>query len=95
MNQIECDNALSESEKILTKYYKRIVTGGKGSRSIAILFPLKLQTYIDFFLTIRPQLVSKENQYLFGCPGTTKWTRGDNSKICRKSKFTIPQSNFF
>lgn len=55
-------------KKILTKYYKRIVTGGKGSRAIAILFPLKLQTYIDFFLTIRPQLVSKENQYLFGCP---------------------------
>ncbi|CAH1958498.1 unnamed protein product [Acanthoscelides obtectus] len=79
VNQEECEKALSQSEKILTKYYKRIVTGGKGSRPIAILFPQTLQTYIDFFVKIRQEhhLVPENNPYLFGCPGTSKWTRGD------------------
>nr|CAI5825577.1 unnamed protein product [Callosobruchus analis] len=30
VNQDECLNALSDSEKMLTKRYKRIITGGKG-----------------------------------------------------------------
>ncbi|CAH1379249.1 unnamed protein product [Tenebrio molitor] len=30
INQEECMNALTESEKVLTKHYKRVVTGGKG-----------------------------------------------------------------
>ncbi|CAH1984521.1 unnamed protein product [Acanthoscelides obtectus] len=51
----------------------------KGSRPIAILFPQTLQTYIDFFVKIRQEhhLVPENNPYLFGCPGTSKWTRGD------------------
>ncbi|KAB0804413.1 hypothetical protein PPYR_01383 [Photinus pyralis] len=79
LNQEECINALSESEKALTKYYKRIVTGGKGSRPIAVLFPLNLQTYIDFFVKIRLEgnLVPHNNPYLFGCPNTEKWTKAD------------------
>ncbi|CAH0558692.1 unnamed protein product [Brassicogethes aeneus] len=78
-NQEEFENALSETEKILTKHYKRLVTGGKGSRAIAILFPIKLQDYIELFVNIRinSEIVPKDNKYLFGCPGTTKWTRGD------------------
>lgn len=78
-NQEECENALSETEKILAKYYKRFVTGGKGSRPIAILLPAKLQEYIRIFIKIRKSynMVPNENPYLFGCPGTTKWSRGD------------------
>lgn len=38
-NQEECMNALTESEKFLTRYYKHVVTGGKGSRPVVILFP--------------------------------------------------------
>ncbi|KAL1487661.1 hypothetical protein ABEB36_015638 [Hypothenemus hampei] len=73
-NQEECENALTETEKLLTKQYKRLVTGGKGSRSIAILLPLKLQEYIDYFVSIRKStdIVPNDNKYLFGCPGTTK-----------------------
>ncbi|XP_074031301.1 uncharacterized protein isoform X2 [Leptinotarsa decemlineata] len=80
INQEECEKALTESEKILTKYYKRIVTGGKGSKPVAILFPPYLQTFIDFFLKIRSEnqnIVPENNPYLFGSPGTVKWTRGD------------------
>lgn len=78
-NLEECKNALSESEKILTKYYKRIVTGGKGSKPITILFPPEVRTFLDFALQIRSEttLVQAENDYLFPCPGTLKWLRGD------------------
>lgn len=78
-NQEECEHALTETEKILAKSYKRLVTGGKGSRPIAILLPFQLQEYITFFIDIRKKynLVPNENPYLFGCPGTIKWTRGD------------------
>lgn len=78
-NQEECENALTETEKVLAKYYKRFVTGGKGTRPIAILLPAKLQEYINIFIDIRMShdMVPNENPYLFACPGTTKWTRGD------------------
>lgn len=79
VNQEECEKALSDSEKMLTKHYKRIVTGGKGSKPVAILFPLILQSYIDLIVKLRNEtnLVPSNNPYLFGYPGTTKWTRGD------------------
>ncbi|CAH0560630.1 unnamed protein product [Brassicogethes aeneus] len=79
VNLKEFENALTESEKNLTKHYKRLVTGGKGSRAIAILLPITLQTYIDLFIKIRSEtnLVPDKNPYLFACPGTVKWTRGD------------------
>lgn len=78
-NQEECESALSETEKVLTKHYKRLVTGGKGCKPTAILLPRQLQEYINFFIDIRISygLVPNQNSYLFGCPGTTKWTRGD------------------
>ncbi|KAL1516506.1 hypothetical protein ABEB36_000415 [Hypothenemus hampei] len=74
-NQKECENALSETEILLTKHYKRLVTGGKGNKSIAILLSLKLQEFIDFFINVRlnTDIVFNENPYLFGCPGTTYW----------------------
>jgi hypothetical protein len=39
-------NALTESEKVLAKHYKRVVTGGKGSRAVVILFPQSVQNYL-------------------------------------------------
>nr|CAI5841642.1 unnamed protein product [Callosobruchus analis] len=94
MNQKECENALSETEKILAKYYERFVTGGKGSRQVAILLPVQLQEYIQLFTDIRANndLVPNENPYLFACPGTTKWTRGDViiSKFAKKADLQYP-----
>ncbi|CAH1380921.1 unnamed protein product, partial [Tenebrio molitor] len=37
-NQEECLNSLNETEKELSKHFKRITTVGKGSRSVPILF---------------------------------------------------------
>lgn len=72
VNQEKC-------EKVLAKHYKRLVTGGNGSRPVAILLPIKLQNYIDFFLSVRSKfnLVPQNNMFLFGCPGTEKRTRAD------------------
>lgn len=95
INQEECEKALSESEKVLTKHYKRIVTGGKGSKPVAILFPSSLQTYIDFLIKIRStnDLIPQNNTYLFGCPGTMKWTRGDVviRKFAENANLEYPQ----
>ncbi|XP_074026088.1 uncharacterized protein isoform X2 [Leptinotarsa decemlineata] len=95
IDQEECERALTESEKVLTKYYKRVVTGGKGSRPVAILFPVHLQSFIDLFIKIRLEthLVPQNNPYLFGCPGTTKWTRGDVviRKFAKEANLEFPQ----
>lgn len=53
LNQQKFLASLSESEKELTKYYKRIVTGGKGGRQIVILFPPNLQNFMDIIITVR------------------------------------------
>ncbi|KAI4464786.1 hypothetical protein MML48_3g00014709 [Holotrichia oblita] len=53
MDQEEFSSVLTESEKVLTSTYKRVVAGGKGSRAITILFPKNLQKYIDLLLEIR------------------------------------------
>lgn len=47
------ETALTESEKLLTKQYKRIVNGGKGSRAVVILVPQLLQRFIDLLLENR------------------------------------------
>ncbi|KAF2889874.1 hypothetical protein ILUMI_16299, partial [Ignelater luminosus] len=78
-NQEECLNSLSESEKVLTKHYKRVVTEGKGSRPIVILFPQSLQDYMNIIINIRQStnLVPENNVYLFAHSGSECWTRGD------------------
>ncbi|KAK7597974.1 hypothetical protein V9T40_014930 [Parthenolecanium corni] len=68
-NAEECLKALSPTEKALTKYYKRIVTGGKGSRPVVILLPKNLQRYVEFMIKIRKTgMVPSENPYLFALP---------------------------
>ncbi|CAH1990633.1 unnamed protein product [Acanthoscelides obtectus] len=76
-NEIRKMNSLAASQTLIASSFDD--NSGKGSRPIAILFPQTLQTYIDFFVKIRQEhhLVPENNPYLFGCPGTSKWTRGD------------------
>lgn len=62
--------ALSESEKTLTKTFKRVVTSGKGSKPVPLLFSKNMQTLIEVLLTIRNLYVPQSNQYLFANPNT-------------------------
>lgn len=83
-NQEELMDSLSPSERMLTKNYKKVVTGGKGSRPIIILFPKNIQVYMQEIVKIRQQtdLIQESNEYLFAHPGTDRWLRGD--EIIRK-----------
>ncbi|XP_074039978.1 uncharacterized protein isoform X2 [Leptinotarsa decemlineata] len=84
-NQEECINVLSESEKLLSVHFKRIVSIGKGSKSIPIVFPKNIQTYIEILLSSREknQLVPNENPFLFALIGSKdKWM--DGSLVLRK-----------
>lgn len=75
--QEEFLNSLTESEKILTKTFKRVVTGGKGSKPVAILFPKSIQKYIEILLSIRDKCVPNTNTYLFANPRTeNRWLSG-------------------
>ncbi|KAB0804499.1 hypothetical protein PPYR_01469 [Photinus pyralis] len=95
INQEECISALSESEKVLTKHYKRIVTGGKGSRAVVILFPIQIREYIDLIIDTRNKTnyVPDKNPYLFCCPDSLKWVRADTAirKFALKAKLEQPQ----
>ncbi|CAG9764523.1 unnamed protein product [Ceutorhynchus assimilis] len=76
-HQQEIIDSLTENEKILTRNFKRVVTGGKGSKPVVILFPKKIQSLIDFMLSVRSECVSKENNYLFANPKTdSRWLSG-------------------
>lgn len=84
-NQEEILQALTDSEKLLTQHFKRIITIGKGSKSIPILFPKNVQTYIEALLSFRKKnmLVPEENPFLFAAIETKeKWVNG--STVLRK-----------
>lgn len=69
---------LSESEKLLTKQYKRVINGGKGSRAVVILVPPLLQNFMDLLLLNRQKYISSENRYVFALPNSSlKWAQGD------------------
>lgn len=75
--QKEFLESLSDNEKILTHNFKRVVTGGKGSKPIAILFPKKIQLLIDIMLSVRGKCVPECNEYLFANPRTeNRWLSG-------------------
>ncbi|XP_044765585.1 uncharacterized protein LOC123321865 [Coccinella septempunctata] len=78
----DCLDILTESEKEMTKFFKRIVTIGKGSRAVPLLFPKKIQYYIDILLQVRKEttIVPKENPYLFALAGSqSKWIDGPST----------------
>lgn len=41
-----------ENEKISTQKFKRVVTGGKGSKPMAILFSKNIQSLFDVMLSV-------------------------------------------
>ncbi|KAF5279660.1 hypothetical protein FQR65_LT15317 [Abscondita terminalis] len=96
-DQIEYLEQLTESEKVLTKTYKRIVAGGKGSRAIVILFPQNIQKYIALLLRVRKEtkIVPQENTYLFAYPNVkSQWIRADVvlRKFAKASNLEHPQA---
>lgn len=95
--QEEFLHSLTDAEKVLTQNFKRVVTGGKGSKPVAVLFPKNLQNFIDVMLSVRHLCVPESNTYLFANPNTNnKWISGyhvlkklaDKSGVDNKSLFT-------
>lgn len=85
VSQEECLNILTDSEKELSKHFKRIISIGKGSRSVPILFSKKNQEYIEMMISTRKKtsFVSQENQFLFAVTGKSCiWV--DGSAVLRK-----------
>lgn len=77
-NYTDFENALSETEKLLTKRYKRILNSGKGSRAVVILLPEILENFINIMLENRNKYLSSDNNYVFAIPGSKiKWGKGD------------------
>lgn len=78
-NEAAFIESLTNVEKILSKKFKRVVTGGKGSKPVPILFSPLLQKYITLIIKIREQadIVPLSNPYLFANAGSTdRWMSG-------------------
>ncbi|KAL1494246.1 hypothetical protein ABEB36_009871 [Hypothenemus hampei] len=91
--QEEFMQSLSEQEKKLTKSFKRVVTVGKGSKPVPILFSQYMQQLIKILLDIRDLYIPKENKYLFANPNTLdKYLSGYHSvkKLADRSGVTNP-----
>nr|CAI5828865.1 unnamed protein product [Callosobruchus analis] len=72
------ESTLSEGEKILTKKYKRVLNGGKGSRAVVILIPEIIQDFINLILKKRDNYISPDNKYMFALPKSKlQWTQAD------------------
>lgn len=92
---VDFENALSETEKILAKRYKRILNGGKGSRATVILLPEMLENFINILLENRSKYISKGNKYVFAIPDSTiPWAKGDVAirTLGEKIKINNPES---
>jgi hypothetical protein len=65
-------DSLTHCEQILSKKFKRVVTGGKGSRPVPILFSQKMQKFISCILKTRENsnVEPTSNPYLFTNPGS-------------------------
>ncbi len=93
-NQNEALEALTTSEKLLAEKYKRVVTGGKLTRPVTILFPEILQSYVTALLEIRPKFVPESNKYLFAYPGIAdNWLKADviMRKLAKQSNVENPE----
>lgn len=78
VNCSDFENVLTNTEKILTTKYKRVLNCGKGSRVVVILVPENLQKCIDVLLKNRQKYIKPENEYVFATPGSkVKWGKGD------------------
>lgn len=82
--------SLTAVEKVLCQKFKRVVTGGKGTRPVPILFSNRLQKFISCLLEVRNKtdLVSPSNPYLFANPGSSdRWIHGASviTRLARES----------
>lgn len=69
--------ALTETERILTKFYKKIHTIGKGSKELLVLIPRDVQNFIDTIVAERIKYVDLSNKYFFTNPNSTdEWING-------------------
>ncbi|KAJ8926631.1 hypothetical protein NQ314_020995 [Rhamnusium bicolor] len=94
-NFVDFKSALSDTERMLTKKYKRVVNGGKGSRPVVILVPEIIQNFISAILQHRKTYVSPDNEYLFAIPGSTiTWGKGDVAlqQLAKKINLKQPQT---
>lgn len=93
LNPAEFMESLTESERILTRQYKRIITGGKGSRPVCILLPKHIQRYVEQITTYR-KMYEDSNPYLFGFPSSNMWLRGDVAirKFAKKAELQHPEA---
>ncbi|KAI4468041.1 hypothetical protein MML48_2g00008999 [Holotrichia oblita] len=84
-NEQACMEALTPLEKILSRRFKRVVTEGKGSKPIPILFSNRMQKFIKCIIEIgtNSAVVPTSNPYLFANPESeNRWMSGTN--IMRK-----------
>lgn len=73
----ELTDSLTESEKIMTQNYKKIISIGKGSKPVTILIPKKLQKYYVLISRLREQpWFPMENIYFFTYPHSNHWIDG-------------------
>nr|CAI5831886.1 unnamed protein product [Callosobruchus analis] len=69
------ESTLSEGEKILTKKYKRVLNGGKGSRAVVLK---------------RDKYISPDNKYMFALPKRKlQWTQADVVIRCLTKKMEL------
>lgn len=95
-NCSDFERTLSETEKMLTKQYRRIVNGGKGSRPVVILIPEIIQEFIKILIQNRKKYIPVENEYLFAVPGSSiKWGKGDVAKRTLISKTNLKEPAAF
>lgn len=95
-NYKDFEHVLTETEKILTQKYKRIMNSGKGSRAVVILIPERLQEFIDVLLKHRNKYIfDNDNEYVFSLPGSKiKWGKGDVAirTLSKKISLENPQA---
>lgn len=94
-NSVDFEGVLTETEKMLTKKYKRVLNGGKGSRSVVILIPEEIQDFINMLLEKRSKFISSDNEYVFATPQSSiKWGKGDVAirKLAKKIGLENPNA---
>lgn len=65
VNYEEFSDAISLSEKVLIRNFKRVVTRGKRGRGVPVLFSIDMQAHIDILIKTRANFLKKDNLYLF------------------------------
>lgn len=74
--------ALSPTERVLTKLYKKIYTIGKCSKDLLVLVPRDVQKFVNTLVTERVKYIDSSNKYFFpNCNGTDDWINGCHVQI--------------